>query len=137
MLAMILCIVLTIGLAVLAILWNDEYDFREVLGMISAVLSILFGIVALIMIVIAIIANVGVKGEIASKQQLYESLTYQLENKVYENDNDLGKRDLYTQITDWNEDVARGKSMQHDLWLGVFYPNIYDDLEFIDISKGE
>ena len=40
----------------------------------------------------------------AKKQQRYNSLVYQLENNLYDNDNDLGKKELYNEVREWNED---------------------------------
>lgn len=86
------------------------------------------------MAIIAICNNIGIEGKIASCQQRYASLTYQLENNLYDNDNDLGKKELYDQIQAWNEDLAEGKAMQYDIWVGAFYPNIYDEFDFIELE---
>lgn len=71
---------------------------------------------------------------IEANKQRYESLVYQAENNLYENDNDLGKKDLADQIQNWNEDLASGKALQNDLWVGIFFPDIYDEFEFIPMS---
>lgn len=76
-----------------------------------------------------------VKGDIAASQQLYDSLVYQLENNLYDNDNDIGKRELYDKVTEWNTDLARGQAMQHDFWFGIFYADIYDGFEFIELPQ--
>lgn len=67
----------------------------------------------------------------AELKQQYDILVYQLENNLYDNDNDLGLKDLYDDISAYNSKVAKGKVMQRDFWWGIFYPNIYDDLELI------
>lgn len=65
----------------------------------------------------------------------YESLTYQYENDFYNNDNDVGKYELVFQIEYWNTDLAYRKTIQRDFWLGIYYPNIYDQFEFIKLDK--
>ena len=113
----------------------DNYPYNK--GWIEVVLifvSVVSALVVLIMSIFVIIANVGVEGKIASNEQRYESLVYQVENEVYENDNDLGKYDLYNQVREWNEDLAEGKAMQNDFWFGIFYPDIFDEFEFIELK---
>lgn len=78
-----------------------------------------------------------IDGSVAACEKRYEILTYQLENNLYDNDNDLGKKDLYNQIQDWNEDLAKGKALQYNFWVGIFYPNIYDQFEFIELPNPE
>ena len=118
---------------VLAIVFADSWDF-EWLGTLSAVLAFVAGIAAAIMLVVIIINNVGIEANIESKKQRYDSLVYQAENNLYENDNDLGKKDLVNQIQEWNEDLARGKALQDDFWVGIFYADIYDEFDFIPMT---
>ena len=118
---------------VLAIIFADSWDF-DWIGMFSAVLTFVSGIAAAIMLIVIIVNNVGVEAKIEASQQRYDSLVYQAENNLYENDNDLGKKDLANQIQEWNEDLARGKTLQNDFWVGIFIPDIYDEFEFIPMS---
>lgn len=118
---------------VLAIIFADSWDF-EWIGMLSAVLTFVAGIAAAIMLIVIIANNVGVEAIIEANKQRYDSLVYQAENNLYENDNDLGKKDLVNQIQDWNEDLAEGKVLQDDFWVGIFYADIYDEFDFIPMT---
>lgn len=64
----------------------------------------------------------------------YEMLVYQYENDIYDNDNDLGKRELMEDIQKWNEDLAYRRKSQDDFWVGIFYPNVHDQFEFIELK---
>lgn len=118
---------------VFAIIFADSWDF-EWLGMLSAVLTFVAGIAAAIMLIVIIINNVGVEAKIEANKQRYDSLVYQAENNLYENDNDLGKKELVNQIQEWNEDLAKGKALQNDFWVGIFYADIYDEFDFIPMA---
>lgn len=119
--------------AVLAIVFFDSWDFEWV-SMLSTNISVIAGIAFVIMLIVVIINNVGVEASIEANKQRYESLIYQAENNLYENDNDLGKKELANQIQEWNEYLAKRKALQDDFWVGIFYADIYDEFDFIPMT---
>ncbi len=96
-------------------------------------IAALNGTIAIIMLVFIIVGNLAPNAKIAKYQARYDSLVYQYENNIYDNDNDLGKRDLMEDIEAWNTDLAYRKKIQRNFWVGIFYPNIYDDFVFIEL----
>ena len=126
-----------VGIFVVALVWvivcyyldcDVGVDLTEILTVISGIA---------IVVSIAIMANryIHADADVAKYQQRYESLTYQYENDFYNNDNDVGKYELVSQIEYWNTDLAYRKTIQRDFWLGIYYPNIYDQFEFIKLDK--
>lgn len=91
-------------------------------------------IVSIVMLMEIVVKNTNVDAYIAENQMRYEMLVYQYENDIYDNDNDLGKRDLMEDIQEWNEDLAYYREAQDDFWVGIFYPNVYDQFEFIELK---
>ena len=106
------------------------YDLEN-LGIAISAIGI-FGIIA--SVVVLAINYIGIDGYIARMNTRYETLVYQYENDIYDNDNDLGKRDLMEDIQKWNEDLAYHRKAQDDFWVGIFYPNVYDQFEFIELK---
>lgn len=113
-------------------IWIMEKTYwDEIVGIMMS----LFGTILLLTcLLLFVVRTVGAEGQKQAKLQEYAALTYQLENDLYENDNDIGKKALMNQITSWNKDLAFHKAVQRDIWIGVFIPNIYDDLQFIDLG---
>lgn len=101
----------------------------------TAILAVISGIAIVVSIAIMADRYSHADADVAKYQQRYESLTYQYENDFYNNDNDVGKYELVSQIEYWNTDLAYRKTIQRDFWLGIYYPNIYDQFEFIKLDK--
>lgn len=107
-------------------------DVFETIGCILIIPSIVVIAVSLIGM---IVTYIDVDGYVCKHETRYEQLVYEYENDIYDNDNDVGKKELMDDIREWNEDLAWNKTMQRDFWIGIFIPNIYDDFEFIEINK--
>lgn len=106
---------------------DDFYDFASATFICGTVITVL-------MLIFVVVSNVNITGQWRQNYEVYKSLVYQYENELYENDNDLGKKELYNQIEEWNSNLAFNKEIQRNFWVGIFYPNIYDDLEFIELK---
>lgn len=103
----------------------------ENLGVTISVIGI-FGIIA--SVVVLAINYIGIDGYIARMNTRYETLVYQYENDIYDNDNDLGKRELMVDIQNWNEDLSSRRERQRDFWIGIYIPNIYDQFKYIELK---
>ena len=126
-----------ISVLVLIISLNKFSNFWDVINFISIALSVLFFIISAVLGVIALSASIGSESYLVSMQEKRNALVYQLENDLYDNDNDLGKKELYSEITEYNCDVAKGKIMQDNIWVYNLYADVYDDLELIEFDEEE
>ena len=124
----LLLIVVSLGLATYVEKRFGDYSW------LFLVIAFLSFIVSIIMLVVIIVDNTNVDAYVAENQMRYEMLVYQYENDIYDNDNDLGKRDLMEDIQEWNEDLAYYREAQDDFWVGIFHPNVYDQFEFIELK---
>lgn len=124
-------IIFVIGAAVLIV--EDYYEVIPEWGcLIAIVATCISGVITLISSIVLLFCYTGIDAEIAENQARYEALVYQMENEIYENDNDV-KKELYDEVREWNEDLAYGKAAMDDFWIGIFYVNeVFENFEFIE-----
>ena len=128
MLFLIFLTLLIVGVGMMLTI-SDDY-----IPMSAGIFAIgLFGVIA--SVVVLCVNYIGIDGDVERNQVRYDSLMYQHENYLYDNDNDVGKKELMSEIQSWNEDIAWGKTMQRNTWIGIYIPNIYDQFDFIELHE--
>lgn len=127
----IVCIALVISLIILSVCIKT--DFSDLLEFASVIVAVISTVVVIFMLICIVISHVGIDGQIEANQQRYDSLVYQAKNHLFD-DIHVSKKQLTDQITEWNADLAKNKKFQRDPWIGIFYPDIYDEFEFIPIE---
>ena len=128
MLFWIFLILLIVGVVMLFTV-GDDY-----IPMSASIFAVgLFGVVA--SVVILCVNYIRIDGDVERNRVRYDSLMYQYENYLYDNDNDVGKKELMSEIQSWNEDIAWGKTMQRNTLIGIYIPNIYDQFDFIELHE--
>ena len=133
MLFWLFVILMVVGISLLALDIHFLFKNNRVSDM-GIFMSIVGFLAVLASIVIIFFSHMGLDAKVEKYNARYESLVYQYENDIYENDNDLGKKELMDDIQEWNEDLSYYKEIQYDFWLGIYYPNIYDQFEKIELK---
>ena len=129
-------IFVTVICLVIFIISSNKYDGAwDAISLISLVFSIIAFASSTVLGGISIVERAGADAYLASMHEKRSALVYQLENDIYDNDNDLGKKELYSEITEYNCDVAEGKIKQNNIWVYNLYCDIYDELELIEFPE--
>lgn len=89
-------------------------------------------IVILIMGIIMCCSYVGVDAKVATNKERYTALEYKATSGACRDDFGLLSKEVIDEIQDWNEDVTYYQNIQNDFWVGIFYPNVFDQFETID-----
>lgn len=116
---------------ILISIWKN-WDWEDVFGFFMAIS--IFCVIASLCVIVS--SYTGIDAEIEKYNIRYEMLVYQYDNDFYNNDNEVGKYELVKSIQEWNEDLAYKKRIQRNFWIGIYYPNIYDQFEFISLERG-
>ena len=99
------------------------------------IVAIIAAIVSLIMIVSIIDINTSVNGTIAQMDETYKALCFKAESDFARDELGLLNKEIVDEIQSWNETIVYKQKMQDNFWVGIFYPDIYDDFENIVFSK--
>ena len=134
MLFWIFVIIMVVG----AVIWwftKDDCGYGFDMNTFGAILFWIALIAVLISCFIFIDEYGCVDAKIAKNQAIYDSLVWQYENDIYDNDNDLGKRELMVDIQNWNKDLAYYRAVQDNFWLGIYVNNVFDQFDFIELER--
>ncbi len=124
-------LVLFIVIFIASAIWSYKYE-NSAGGLLGFVIATIMAICILISGVVLLDSYENADAYIAKQNQRYEMLVYQIENKTYDNYNYFVKKALLNEVRIWNEDLVYYQNIQDNLWFGIYYPNIYDQFEFIE-----
>ena len=128
--------ILTVVASIISYIALNKYD-AEGLGIASAIIAVFAGLALVLCSIVSICIHSSADATAAEYNVERQSLIYQLDNNLYDNNNDLGKKDLYDQITEYNKDVVSGRELHNKFLTACFYPDIYDDLELIEFDEAD
>ena len=127
-------VVAALVISIIVIMFKDKInDDYYIIVDVSEVISVILGVVILFMTVAICIGNFGADAKAAKYKERYDSLVCQYENEIYCDDNVV--YDLLTDIREYNEDLVYHQEIQDDFWIGIFYPNIFDQFELIELDE--
>lgn len=122
---MILILFIIITIIAIFLFVNDCYGLAAIWGTIviaAGTLSISLGIVAII-----INFPVNVECKKIELQTTYDTLVSELKK---------GETITLTKdIAEYNTVISTGRINQNDFWVGIFNPNIYDELPLIEVNE--
>ena len=105
--------------------WNEQliidfFAMAIVMALILCILGVVIGI-----------NHATVPGDTMELQQEYDSLYYQASHHMYNNDNEIGKKELMNQIQNYNAGLASRKCYSKSPWFNWFYGIDYDQFKEI------
>lgn len=100
------------------------------------VIAVFAAIAIFISSIVLLISHGTAGGERARLEVEYETLSWEVENQVYHDSGDdvVGKKELYNQVREWNKNLASNQYYEKNFWIGIFCPDTYGDLKFIELK---
>lgn len=121
------------------LLWiseNHSFKYDGVVLGFGIGFALCFTAILMVCIIALAITYIGLDGDIAKVEAQYNLLTFQVENKLYKEDiTNNALRELVVEIEEWNKNIAQTRAMTHNFWAGIFYPDIYTNVDIIYIDN--
>lgn len=120
--------------------WNPNkypflYEYSSAMCGGGAVISVLSGIAVIIMAIILCCSYINVDAKVAENKERYTALEYKVTSGACRDEFGLLSKEVIDEVQDWNEDLIYYRSMQDNFWIGIFYPDVFDQFETIDYEK--
>ena len=79
---------------------------------------VLLILISLVMLALLIVLNHDITSQINNLDGKYNNLMFRLEHEPR-------TPQLINEVTNWNNYITKMQSIEDDLWIGIFVPNIY------------
>lgn len=110
--------------------WHDG-DICYVGGCISAI----SGFIVTVMLFVLCCSYIDTDAKIAENKERYAALEYKIESGACRDELGLLSKEVIDEVQEWNEDVVYYQNIQNNFWIGIFYPDVYEQFETIDYEK--
>lgn len=125
------CLVVGIVLYVL----NEEYWYNDSLEFSMLFTSVMSGLILLIAGGVLFTVQITADADVAKNQIAHDTIVYQIENEVFNNDNDIGKTELIEKVVAWNSWVEQNRVYNDSIWFNWFIPDKFLQFDTIDYSS--
>lgn len=96
---------------------------------------IVISIIGLTFSLIIMLANhVDTDAKVAEYQERHKALVYKLETEAARDELGLLNKEIIDEIQKWNEDIVYHQKVQDSFWIGIYYPNVFDQFEIIELK---
>ena len=107
---------------------NDVFSFGGAILIVISIIGIGFSL-------FAIVGNhVTADSYIARSNERYEALCYKVKTENAIDDFGLRNKEIIDEIQEWNEEIVEHQTLQDDFWIGIYFPNVYDQFETIPLE---
>ena len=120
-------------LFVVGIILYKVFEF-ELLGELVTAIS---GFAVLISLFIIIGEYTTMDSYLEKTREQYKAITYKIKSEACRDEFGLLNKEVIDEIQGWNKDVRFYQNIEDKFWLGIYYPNVFDEFETIDYESFE
>ena len=120
-------------LLVVGIILNSVFKL-EFLGELVTILS---GFAVIVSLFLIIGEYTTIDSYLEKSREQYKAITYKIESDACRDEFGLLNKEVIDEIQEWNEDTRFHQNIQDNFWVGIYYPNVFDEFETIDYESFE
>lgn len=99
----------------------------------SVVMISIIAIVAMLFIICD--KHTDINAQVEADKETYIGIKYKVTSEACRDEFGLLSKEVVDEIQDWNEYIKLNQTLQDNFWLGIFYPNVYDQFETISYEE--
>lgn len=134
------------GIKVESYYWRDEikrknkiiksiYRYRGAILTIGWVMTVIAGIIVAVMVMEMGVRHIRADIETAQLYERYNAIVYKIEGDSCRDEFGLLNKEIIDEVQDWNENIVYYQGMKDNFWVGIVYPDIYDQFHTIDYTE--
>ena len=121
---------------VVGIILYKVFEF-EFLGDFGYLISTLSGLAVIISLFLIIGEYTTMDSYLEKTREQYKAITYKIESDACRDEFGLLNKEVIDEIQEWNKNVRFYQNIQDNFWLGIYYPNVFDEFETIEYESFE
>ena len=121
---------------VVGIILYKVFEF-EFLGDFGYLISTLSGLAVIISLFLIIGEYTTMDSYLEKTREQDKAITYKIESDACRDEFGLLNKEVIDEIQEWNKDVRFYQNIQDNFWLGIYYPNVFDEFETIEYESFE
>lgn len=111
------------------------YCHGEQISMAGFIIALISGAIALILLIYIISAHVNVDARLEQYREEYDALVYKMESTTCRDEFGFLSKEVIDEVQEWNKSMRYYKSAQDNFWVGIFYPNAFDEFQTINYES--
>lgn len=112
-------------------MYNHDAKFSDA-GLWTNLIS---GTIVSIMAIILCCSYCDMDAKVEKYNEHFNALEYKVTSGACRDEFGLLSKSVIDEVQDWNEDVVYYQTVQDDFWIGIFYPNVFDQFKTIDYES--
>lgn len=110
-------------------------DHSVSISAMGAIVAIASAMMVFMMLGMMLKNYINANVEAAQLHERYNAIVYKIESDSCRDEFGLLNKEIINEIQKWNENIAYYQAKNDNFWIGIVYPDIYDQFQTIDYTE--